>query len=126
MPNTRTKPQTKTGYANNGKQGSNMSHNTALDAPSDSRDFPDDGPPHNKIATTLISCFQGTRAALARKADHPATMLKTPRQRHNNPNKDSNNCDSAHSHVNTVVTMTTVTTVLFMTMLTGRGRTTVT
>ena len=101
MPNLRNNIMPKTDLANNGKQGSNMSHNTALDAPSDSRDFPDDGPPHNKKATTLISCFQGTRAALARKADVPATTLKTPRQRHNNPNKDSNNCDSAHSHVNT-------------------------
>ena len=41
MPNTRNNTLTKTDLANNGKQDSDTSHNPALDASSDSRDFPD-------------------------------------------------------------------------------------
>ena len=99
MPSTRQSTLQMTGLADNGKQHDKMSYDSALDASSDSGDFPDDGTPRSAHATKRQHCLGGTRASLVRKAADLATMLKTPRHRRRKPTEGNDHCNCAQSVV---------------------------
>ena len=71
LPSTRNDSESVTDHATNGNQDSNADQNTALDASSDSWDFPDEETPRGIYIAMRTSCLNGSRLVLVPKAAGP-------------------------------------------------------
>ena len=101
MPTACRRMLTTTDLANNGKQGHNLSYDLALDASSDSLDFPDDGTSRSNFAATRLPCLGGTRASFKPKATDQSMTIKTSQNRRRKSKKNGNDRDSEPCHANT-------------------------